>query len=77
MIKTVKKSQNSNWFMDLLLDETICAGTVAVPREMVRLAGGANKDSGQSRNMSCCCGSPQRRRLSLRRQTRMRADRRI
>lgn len=39
MIKTVKKSQNRNWFMDLLLDETICAGTVAVPREMVRLAG--------------------------------------
>ena len=40
MIKTVKKSQNRNWFMDLLLDETICAGTVAVQREMVRLAGG-------------------------------------
>lgn len=46
MIKTVKKSQNSNWFMDLLLDETICAGTVAVPREMVRLAGGVNKRLG-------------------------------
>ena len=29
--------------MDLLLDETICAGTVAVPREMVRLAGGVNE----------------------------------
>ena len=32
--------------MDLLLDETICAGTVAVPREMVRLAGGVNKRLG-------------------------------
>ena len=32
--------------MNLLLDETICAGTVAVPREMVRLAGGVNKRLG-------------------------------
>ena len=32
--------------MDLLLDETICAGTVAVPREMACLAGGVNKRLG-------------------------------
>ncbi len=33
--------------MDLLLDETICAGTVAVPREMVS-GRRVNKDSGKA-----------------------------
>ena len=30
-------------FMEILLDETLCQGTIAVPREMVRKAGGINK----------------------------------
>ena len=41
--------------MDLLLDETICAGTVAVPREMVRLAGGVNKRLGRVRTGDFDC----------------------
>lgn len=42
MIRVLKQRQEGISFLELLLDETLCQGTIAIPAETVRLAGGIN-----------------------------------
>ena len=42
MRKIVEIGEGEGSFLDLLLDETLCAGTVYIPEQLARMAGGIN-----------------------------------
>lgn len=42
MRKIVEIGEGEGSFLDLLLDETLCAGTVYIPKQLARMAGGIN-----------------------------------
>lgn len=46
MSRILRHAKEGRTFLEILLDETICQGTIAIPKEMVRLAGGINKKLG-------------------------------
>lgn len=49
MRKVLAESRDKNSFLKLLLDETLCIGTVYAPEEWVRQAGGINQKLGAKR----------------------------
>lgn len=56
MIKRLTGTDRKDSFLELLLDETLCAGKIMVPETWVREAGGFNPKLNAKKNMNCYFG---------------------